>query len=51
MLEKGYGMFVAIGNLWDIPMLISAALENVDYRGGIPRMLHILLHTLADMER
>ncbi len=35
----------------DNPTMIAAALEKVDYSGGIKRVFYILMHTIATMER
>lgn len=35
----------------DNPLLVSAALDHADYRGGLPRILNILLNIMAKMAR
>ena len=35
----------------DNPMLISAALEKVDYDGGFMRAFHIFMHAIANMDK
>ncbi len=35
----------------DNPLLMSAALNHADYRGGLPRILNILLNIMANMAR
>ena len=35
----------------DNPLLVSAALDHTDYRGGLPRILNILLNIMANMAR
>lgn len=35
----------------DNPMLISNALEKADYSGGFPRIFHILMHIIANMDK
>lgn len=35
----------------DNPMLISAALEKVDYSGGFMRAFHIFMHAIANMDK
>lgn len=35
----------------DNPLLVSAALDHADYRGGLPRILNILLNIIANMAR
>ena len=35
----------------DNPTMVSAALDKVDYSGGLPRAFHILLNTIANMEK
>ncbi|MBR3158075.1 MAG: glycerophosphoryl diester phosphodiesterase membrane domain-containing protein [Atopobiaceae bacterium] len=35
----------------DNPLLVSAALDHADYRGGLPRILNILLNIMANMAR
>jgi len=35
----------------DNPLLISAALDHADYAGGIARVYHIFLNTIANMAR
>ncbi len=35
----------------DNPLLVSAALDRADYRGGLPRILNILLNIMANMAR
>ena len=35
----------------DNPTMVSAAPDKVDYSGGLPRAFHILLNTIANMEK
>lgn len=35
----------------DNPMLISAAVEKADFSGGLARVFHIVMHTIAKMDR
>ena len=35
----------------DNPLMVSAALDTVDYSGGIPRAFHILMNTIARMDK
>ena len=35
----------------DNPMLISNAVEKADYSGGLPRVFHIIMHIIANMDK
>ena len=35
----------------DDPLMVSEKLEECDYKGGVARCFHIMMHVLADMER
>lgn len=35
----------------DNPMLISNAVEKADYRGGLARRFHIVMHIIANMDK
>ncbi len=35
----------------DNPMLVNAALDKVDYSGGLPRMFYVVLNVFASMEK
>jgi glycerophosphoryl diester phosphodiesterase len=35
----------------DNPMMVTAALDEVDYSGGLPRMFYLLLNVFARMEK
>ncbi len=35
----------------DNPLLISEAVEKADYSGGLSRIFHIVMHTIAQMDR
>ncbi len=35
----------------DNPLMVSSALDKVDYAGGLARVFHILMNAIADMDR